>query len=95
MLMRLMSKGEYVIVLKGTKFTGSGKLGLSFEVQQALPCTKKFEVPQEWITPFEIHTPAVEDFGKVCHKESVNFQMHLPSAWVLDHVYYRGSKYFI
>ena len=29
MLMRLMSKGEYVIVPKGTKFTGLGKLGLS------------------------------------------------------------------
>ena len=28
MLMRLMSKGEYVIAPKGTKFTGSGKLGL-------------------------------------------------------------------
>ena len=28
MLMRLMSKGEYLIVPKGTKFTGSGKLGL-------------------------------------------------------------------
>ena len=27
MLMRLMSKGEYVIVPKGTKFTESGKLG--------------------------------------------------------------------
>ena len=29
MLMRLMSKGEYLIVPKGTKFTGSGKLGLN------------------------------------------------------------------
>ena len=28
MLMRLMSKGEYLVVPKGTKFTGSGKLGL-------------------------------------------------------------------
>ena len=28
LLMRLMSKGEYLIVPKGTKFTGSGKLGL-------------------------------------------------------------------
>ena len=28
MLMRLMSKGEYVIVPKGTKFMRSGKLGL-------------------------------------------------------------------
>ena len=28
MLVRLMSKGEYLIVPKGTKFTGSGKLGL-------------------------------------------------------------------
>ena len=28
MLMRLMSKGEYLIVPKGTKFTGPGKLGL-------------------------------------------------------------------
>ena len=26
-LMRLISIGEYVIVPKGTKFTGSGKLG--------------------------------------------------------------------
>ena len=29
MLMRLMSKGEYLIVPKGTKFTGVGKLGLN------------------------------------------------------------------
>ena len=29
MLMRLMSKGEYLIVPKGTKFTGPGKLGLT------------------------------------------------------------------
>ena len=29
MLMRLMSKGQYLIVPKGTKFTGSGKLGLN------------------------------------------------------------------
>ena len=29
MLMRLMSKGEYVIVPKGTKFPGEGKLGLN------------------------------------------------------------------
>ena len=28
MLMRLMSKGEYLIIPKGMKFTGSGKLGL-------------------------------------------------------------------
>ena len=31
MRMRLMSKGEYLIVPKGTKFTGSGKLGLSVD----------------------------------------------------------------
>ena len=29
MLMRLMSKGEYLIVPKGTKFTVAGKLGLN------------------------------------------------------------------
>ena len=28
MFMRLMSNGEYVMVPKGTKFMGSGKLGL-------------------------------------------------------------------
>ena len=28
MLMKLMSKGEYLIIPKGTKFKGSGKLGL-------------------------------------------------------------------
>ena len=32
MLMRLMSKGEYFIVPKGTKFTGSGKLGLKIYI---------------------------------------------------------------
>ena len=32
MLVRLMSKGEYLIVPKGTKFTGSGKLGLTENV---------------------------------------------------------------
>ena len=31
MRMRLMSKGEYLIVPKGTKFTGSGKLGLRLQ----------------------------------------------------------------
>ena len=30
MLMRLMSKCEYLIAPKGTKFTGLGKLGLTF-----------------------------------------------------------------
>ena len=34
MLMRLMSKGEYLIVPKGTKFTGSGKLGLTTKSQR-------------------------------------------------------------
>ena len=29
MLMKLMSKSEYLIAPKGTKFMGSGKLGLS------------------------------------------------------------------
>ena len=32
MLMRLMSKIEYLIVPKGTKFMGSGKLGLNGQV---------------------------------------------------------------
>ena len=49
---------------------------------------------QHWATPFIIHTPPVEDFGKPCHRGSVNFQMHLLSV-VLDKVYHRGSKYFI
>ena len=42
MLMRLMSKGEYLIVPKGTKFMGAGKLGLKmgmgFEARAAHPC---------------------------------------------------------
>ena len=37
MLMRLMSKGEYVIVPKGTKFTGAGKLGLTYPLHIWLP----------------------------------------------------------
>ena len=33
MLMRLMSKLEYLMMQKGTKFTGSGKLGLKAHAQ--------------------------------------------------------------
>ena len=43
MLMRLMSKGEYLIVPKGTKFTASGKLGLThkrLQFQQTLSSLK-------------------------------------------------------
>ena len=39
MLMRLMSKGEYLIVPKGTKFKGSGKLGLKFPIPVILDLT--------------------------------------------------------
>ena len=31
-----------------------------------------------WATPFKILIPPVEDFGKVNHWGSVNFQMQLP-----------------
>ena len=41
MLMRLMSKGEYVIVPKGTKFRGGGKLGLRVDKLAANPFTIK------------------------------------------------------
>ena len=33
---------------------------------------------QKWATPFKILSPPGEDFGKVYHSWSVNFQMHLP-----------------
>ena len=33
---------------------------------------KKKSFQQHWATPFEIHTPPVEDFGKVYHSGSVN-----------------------
>ena len=39
MLMRLMSKGEYLIVPRGTKFTGAGKLGLSQVIDQNIILT--------------------------------------------------------
>ena len=49
MLMRLMSKGEYLIVPKGTKFMGAGKLGLKmgmgFEARAAHPCPTQIWVP--------------------------------------------------
>ena len=34
----------------------------------------------QWATPFKIHTPPVENFGK-CTMGSVNFQTHVPSVW--------------
>ena len=35
-VMRLMLKGEYLIIPKGTKFTGSGKLGLNMRQTKCL-----------------------------------------------------------
>ena len=43
-LMRLMSKGEYLIVPKGTKFTGAGKLGLNPESNEVPLLTTKISV---------------------------------------------------
>ena len=39
--MKLVSKSEYLNVLKGTKFTGSGKLGLKENAVEMLVCTLK------------------------------------------------------
>ena len=60
MRMRLMSKGEYLIVPKGTKFTGAGKLGLNLFLQK---CKKQHldklkEVKTPWVldgTPSSYH----------------------------------------
>ena len=48
MLMRLMSKGEYLIVPKGTKFTGSGKFNYN---QNLAPDRKKYPHGEK-TTPF-------------------------------------------
>ena len=57
MLMRLMSKGEYLMVPKGTKFTGSGKLGLNLCLKmsemQLIPCL--IGAGQFWPPLFNIH----------------------------------------
>ena len=37
----------------------------------------------------------MEDFGKVYHRGSTNFQMHLTSLWFLDQVYFIRSRYLI
>ena len=47
MLMRLMSKGEYVIVPKGTKFTGSDKLGLILAIYVRKGELQKLSTPNE------------------------------------------------
>ena len=53
MLVRLMSKGEYLIVPKGTKFTGSGKSGLkalmpiTFSSPRAQPEEVQFLISNE------------------------------------------------
>ena len=36
------------------------------------------------VTLSKIHTPPVEDFGKMYHRGSVNFQVHIPAVWFLD-----------
>ena len=59
MLMRLMSKGEYLIVPKGTKFKGAGKLGLKMgrglEARVAHPRPNQIWVPPPRDTGFYGH----------------------------------------
>ena len=52
MLMRLMSKGEYVIVPKGTKFTGAGKLGLKMWTSFMVSWSTSRVSIQAWIVTF-------------------------------------------
>ena len=57
MLMRLMSKGEYLIVPKGTKFKGSGKLGLStsrFQFLIKFHCKKVLLLLIQGCIPFQV-----------------------------------------
>ena len=39
--------------------------------------------PHSRATPFKINTPPVENFGKVCHRGGVNFQMHRSTFCVI------------
>ena len=61
MLMRLVSKGEYLIVPKGTKFTGSGKLGLKVLRFIILPrsCLSHYLLPRAAIIVLAKASPAV------------------------------------
>ena len=62
MLTRLMSKGEYLIVRKGTKFKGSGKLGLI-----TLLLVKKKGKKSNWVT----HGQSAQKYLKVYSYSSV------------------------
>ena len=45
----------------------------------------KFNIKQVTTLGYSIknHTPlTVEDFGKVCYRQNVNFQMHQPSVYI-------------
>ena len=70
MLMRLMSKGEYLIVPKGTKFTGSGKLGL----KQGLG---------GWALKIARSTTCPLNFMQACYGSGSCYcpQYHLPSEF--------------
>ena len=67
MLMRLMSTTEYLIMPKGMKFTGSGKLGLSSIhslcytlVKSTTEGVKISCCSAQWANLFEINTPSVK-----------------------------------
>ena len=56
-------------------------------------CACDIQVTEQWATPFKIHTPPVEDFGKVYHGGV--FSNIRTICEILEQVYHRGSKYFI
>ena len=67
--MRLMSKSEYLIVPKGMKFTGSGKLGLIIMKMVTITTQKKFK-----------HSVSIKEILPKCFPRNQVFYSHLNSC---------------
>ena len=92
MLMRLMSKGEYLIVPKGTKFTGSGKLGLKTHIPFVVHFSKifhrgcmNFKCSSPFLLNICLHTLLVNQCKIFCLLIG-SFEYHLFLLYSLDSI---------
>ena len=95
MLMRLMSKGEYLIVPKGTKFTGAGKLGLKkkkcYQHAKANSPISQYERPREvGLASSACVDKTTKIITEFTHKDPF---LHLKRAKYCNRYYYEVNWY--
>ena len=95
MLMRLMSKGEYLIVPKGTKFTGSGKLGLKYlrykaenlYLDDCYSNNSNLDLKQVYLISFSLYS-LLKILIYSAERNNFDFQILVKMWWIITEILY-------